>query len=341
MKIHNWGILAPGNIARSFATALNGVENAKLHSVASRNIDRAHSFAKEFNVATVAPSYAALIADPDVDIIYIATPHNLHAEQSIACLKAGKAVLCEKPMTVNLEEAQSVIATAELQQQFYMEAVWTRFLPIYRKIQAWIDEGKIGEVEMVQASFGFAIPFDEQSRIFNAELAGGCLLDMGIYPITFAQLILANSPEKNPDQVMVPSSIAALGHVGKTGVDERTGIVLKYPDGKIATLNSSLKTSTSGDAWVFGSKGNIHVPAFWSAQSATLFTGNRLPYTESDTVQCLHEVNGYEYEIIETQRCLEKGLLQSPTMSWNKSLSMMQVMDEVRRQIGLSYPFEK
>ena len=336
MKVHNWGILAPGNIARSFAKALSFVENARLISVASRDIDRAQNFAKEFDVAKVAANYGALIADPDIDIIYIASPHHLHAEQSTACLEAGKAVLCEKPMTVNFREAQAVIAVAEQHQQFYMEAVWTRFLPIYQKIQAWIDEGKIGDVEMVQASFGFAMPFDEHGRCFNAELAGGCLLDMGIYPITFAQLILGHAP----DDATGPSNIAALGHVGNTGVDERTGIVLQYPGGKIATLNTSLKTNTSGDAWIFGSKGNIHVPSFWSAQSATIFTGDTLPYSKVDTTDYPHKINGYEYEIVEAQRCLEKGLLQSPTMSWSQSLAVIEIMDEVRRQIDLKYPFE-
>jgi len=330
MKEYKWGILAPGNIARSFATALNGIENAELYCVASRSKERAQQFANEFNATTVAASYSALINDPHIDVVYIASPHHVHAEQSIACLKAGKAVLCEKPMTVNCLDAQTVIDTAKQENRFYMEAVWTRFLPIYSKIRNWINNDRIGDVQMVQASFGFAVPFDANSRIYNADLAGGCLLDMGIYPITFAQLILGGSPDK----------IAALSHIGDTGVDEHTGIVLHFSDGKIATLNSSLKATTSCDAWIFGSKGRIHVPQFWFADKAILYTGNQLPHTVTETASCPHAINGYEYEIYETHRCLEQGLTQSPTLPWRTSLNIMNIMDEVRQQVGLTYPSE-
>ena len=343
MKNYNWGVIAPGKIANSFATALSAVDRATLYSVASRNESRANAFADKHGFETVATSYQELINDPKVDIIYIASPHNLHHEQSIACLQAGKAVMCEKPMTVNAIEAQQVLETAAKHNGFYMEAVWTRFLPIYQQIRAWLDQGKIGDVQLIQASFGFAFPFDPQSRLYDLNLAGGALLDMGIYPITFAQWVTNARP----------TDVSATGVLGETGVDESTSITLKYPPREndsdsaksiIATLNTTTNANTVYDAWIIGSKGRIKVPMFWRAESASLFVDSesnpRLDEPATDTVKIPHRVNGYEGEIIEAMRCLDIGLLESPALPWAESLAVMKIMDEVRAQIGLIYPFE-
>jgi len=330
MKNTNWAIIAPGNIAEKFATALQAVNGAHCYSVASRNIQRAQKFADQFGFEKVGESYQALISDPKVDAVYIASPHMLHAEQSISCLNAGKAVLCEKPMTVNSQEARKVIEAARQNNTFFMEAVWTRFMPIHRKVREWISQGQIGETEMLQASFGVAMNYGPEHRIFNSELAGGALLDLGIYPITMAQIAFAEAPSK----------ISALAEIGVTGVDENLGMVLHYSQGQIATLNASVRATTSCDAWIFGSAGRIHLPLFWCAEVATLYKNDDTTPREVEKHQHAHAVNGYEYEIEEVQRCLNTGLLESPLLPWNESLTTMKIMDEVRSQIGLKYPFE-
>lgn len=330
MNTINWGIIAPGNIADKFATALRGVAGAALYSVASRTPEKAAAFANRHGFETYATNYDALINDPKVDAIYIASPHMLHAEQSIACLKAAKAVLCEKPMAVNSQDAQKVVNIARQQNTFFMEAVWTRFMPVHNKIQHWINNGRIGEVQMVQASFGFARNFTPEHRLFDPQLAGGALLDIGIYPITMAQIAIGGTPQR----------ITAMAELGRSGVDENLGVLLHYPQGQIATLNASLRANTSWDAWIFGSEGSIHIPLFWFAESATLFSGSMPTMTEVEKIAHPHQINGYEYEIEEVHRCLNEGLLESPLMSWQESIQVMGIMDEVRSQIGLRYPFE-
>lgn len=326
-----WGIIAPGNIAAKFAAALREVDNAVLYSVASRDVAKAQSFAAKHGFLHTADSYQDLINDPNVDVIYIASPHNLHAEQTLACLQAGKPVLCEKPMTVNSAQAAEVTKAASENNTFYMEAVWSRFLPVYKRIRQWIDNGDIGDIQLIQASFGFNFPFDPKSRLFDPNLAGGALLDVGIYPITFAQWVM---------QDQYPTSISAVGSLGVTGVDERSAIALQYRGGQIATLTSTVLADTVYDGWIIGSKGKIKVPMFWCAESAQLISGSRADIDVVDSVHLPHQPNGYEGEILEVQRCLEQGELQSPLLPWSSSLSVMNVMDEVRDQLGLIYPFE-
>lgn len=326
----NWGILAPGSIAQQFAHALQSDDRAHLYCVASRNKQRATDFANQYGFETVADDYQALMDDPQVDVVYIASPHMLHAEQSIACLQAGKAVLCEKPMSVNLADAQQVIETARVNNTFYMEAVWTRFMPFHRKIREWIDSDQIGAPQLVQANFGFAFPFDPTHRLYNPDLAGGALLDLGIYPISIAQMAI-----KEP-----PVQISAAAHLGATGVDESTGITLRYGNGQLAVLNATARATTANDAWIFGSKGSIHIPDFWCAESAILNTSQDRRQIEIERFEQPHRVNGYEGEIDEVHKCLDQGILESPTLPWSESLSIMAIMDQVREQIGLRYPFE-
>ncbi len=335
MKEVNWAIMAPGNIATKFATALKGVESAKLYSVASRNPRKAAEFANQFTFEKSAASYADLVADPKVDVVYIASPHSLHAEQSILCLQAGKAVLCEKPMTVNTPEAEAVFSLAKKKHLFFMEAVWTRFMPTLQKVRSWIEEGRIGQVEMVQANFGFCFPFEASHRLYDKALAGGALLDLGIYPITFAQWVMQQAP----------NDISAIGQIGQSGVDEKNAVLLHYPSGGIAVLNSSITTETSNEAWIFGSKGKIKIPQFWQCQQATLFERknrgfegkNRDNNEITSLFEAPHRINGYEYEIEEVHRCLSERLIESPIMPWDQSITTMQIMDEVRQQIGVRY----
>lgn len=332
MKELNWAIMAPGNIAAKFATALQGVDSAKLYSVASRNPHKATEFANRFSFEKSAASYAELLADPKVDVVYIASPHSLHAEQSISCLQAGKAVLCEKPMTVNTTEAEAVFSLAKKKNLFYMEAVWTRFMPTLQKVRQWIEDGHIGEVEMIQANFGFCFPFEASHRLYDKTLAGGALLDLGIYPITFAQWVMQQAP----------SDISAVGQIGQSGVDEKNAILLHYPSGGIAVLNSSITAETTNEAWIFGSKGKIKIPQFWQCQQAILFEGDSRNNSEIETVfDAPHRVNGYEYEIEEVHKCLSEQLIESPILPWNESITIMRIMDEVRNQIGLRYSVDE
>jgi len=285
----NWAILAPGKIAEKFATALKGVENAHLYSVASRNFDRAQAFADTHGFETVASSYAELMADPKVDVVYIASPHAFHAEQSIACLNAKKAVLCEKPMTLNVKQAQQVFDAAQQNNVFYMEAVWARFMPLLKKVKEIIDEGEIGDVKMAQASFGINVPFNQSHRLYNKQLGGGALLDLGIYTISFAQWLMQT----------MPSSISAESTIGNSGVDEQT----------------------------------IKLPSFWKCEKAIIENNDG----KQRVIEMPHRINGYEGEIEEVNRCLKQGKIESDILSWQESLSVMQIMDQIRSQIGLTY----
>jgi len=321
----NWAIIAPGNIAKKFATALQGVQNVNLYSVASRNLSRAQEFARDYGFETVAESYEILIADPRVDVIYIASPHTLHVEQSIACLNAGKSVLCEKPMSINAADAKRVFDAARVNNVFYMEAVWTRFMPMLDKARELIDGDSIGEIQTVQASFGIDVPFSPKHRLHNPQLAGGALLDVGIYTITFAQWLMQTPPVQ----------VSALSQLGKTGVDERTGVILRYPGGQVATLNSAITSRSNHEAWIFGSKGSIQMSSFWQCQEMILHANG-----SSERFNMPHRINGYEGEIEEVNRCLNEGKIQSDIFPWSESLTVMEIMDEARSQIGLRYPAE-
>lgn len=325
MKKINWAIIAPGKIATTFCSALKEIDSAQLYSVASRSPSKAKAFANKFGFVKHAQNQQALLADPLIDIVYIASPHTFHTETAIECLKAGKAVLCEKPMSINSSEAERVFAAAKEHNTFFMEAVWTRFMPIYQQVLKWVDDGLIGEIKMLQASFGILKPYDPSHRLYDIELAGGALLDVGIYPITFAQMLMQEAPEK----------ISAVAHIGKSGVDENNGVTLRYKNGVIATLSSAINTKSSHDGWIYGSKGSIQIPNFWQAQSALL--------TSEDchhSMSIEHKINGYEYEIEEAHRCLQENLLESPRMNWKSSAIIMNIMDKVRSEIELQYPSE-
>jgi len=324
-RTYNWGIVAPGNIAQQFAKALQATPGAQCWSVASRDQIRAESFAKDFGFNIAAKDYQSMLADPDLDIVYIASPHHCHAEQSIQALQAGKHVVCEKPFVVNSKEAQLVTQAARQSKCFFMEAVWTRFLPIYDTIKQW-RENEIGELQAIIASFGIAPFADPKHRINNPDLAGGALLDLGIYPITLADYLLNAEPEK----------IKATTKLGSTGVDNTTSIQLRYESGVVASLLCSSQSELDNQGWIFGTKGKIQIPNFWCAESATLYQQGGEP----TTIFVPHTVNGYEFEIEEIQHCLERNQTESKILPLDISARVMLIMDDVRQQIGLRYPFE-
>jgi dihydrodiol dehydrogenase / D-xylose 1-dehydrogenase (NADP) len=323
----SWGILGTGNIAHQFATALNAMDDAVIAAVGSRTQKSADAFGNEFGVPRRHPSYQALADDPDVDLIYVATPHGLHKENTIMCLEAGKGVLCEKPFTINRGDAEEVIAVARKHQVFLMEAMWTRFIPAVQQALKWIDEGAIGDVRMVQASFGFRWDAPEGAALFDPAMGGGSLLDVGIYPITLAHLAFGDAPHR----------IQSIPTLGRNGIDEQAAMVLGFDGGGLAVLASAIMTDTPTDAWIMGTKGMIQLhDEFWCASKVSLKRGDADPETHEFPLMC----NGYEYEAQEAQTCYRAGKLESETMSHATTLEMLDILDELRAQWGLKYPME-
>ena len=323
----NWAVVGTGNIVKKFILGLSHVENAKLKTVVSRSAKKAQIFSEEYAIENYTSSFDSVLSDPSIDIIYIGTPHTSHAEYAIRALEKGKAVLCEKPMTVNREEAERVINASRENNTFFMEAMWTRFLPAIRKVKEWLDDKLIGDVKMVESSFGDLAPFDPEWRLFNKELAGGALLDIGIYPLSFSQMVYSSFPER----------IVSSMFLGQSGVDEMTNIILDYPNGSAAVLSTAINCNLETSCRIFGTKGKIEIPDFVYARKAILTVYNQ--YEEISSPDFIS--NGYNYEAEEVMRCVEKGLIESPLMKHEESLDILSIMDTIRHQNGLVYPCEE
>ena len=321
-----WGIIGAGKIARKFAAGLKAAKGAELIAIGSRTQEKADAFGDEFDIPHRHASYEALAADPEVHAVYVATPHPMHKDPSILCLNAGKAVLCEKPFTVNAVEAEQVIRVARKNKVFCMEAMWTRFLPPIVKLRELLADGVIGEVRMVMADFGFRSGWDPEGRLLNLRLAGGGLLDVGIYPISLAAMILGEAKE-----------VSGLAHVGETGVDEQAGMVLSYEGGRLAVLATGVRTKTPMEAWILGTEGRLHLHhAWWHGSPMTLEFDGREP----EQIQVPVEGNGYNYEAEEVGRCLAAGKTESDVMPLNETLSIVKTMDRLRALWGVKYPME-
>ncbi len=317
-----WGILGTGNIAQQFARGLAELPDAQLVGVGSRNLETAQAFATDFGAAHAHGSYDALAQDSEAEVVYIATPHTLHAENSLLCLGAGKAVLCEKPFALSAAQAQTVIDAARAEGLFLMEAMWTRFFPLFGTLRELVEAGRIGEPKLLHADFGFAGPVT-QNRLFNPELGGGALLDVGVYPVSLASYLLGT-----------PTEVSSHAHLGKTGVDEQNAIVLKHQNGALALLSSTIRAATPQEAFIMGTEGNIRVCAPWWQPEKLVLTDTNGEETFSSPLP--H--NGYAYEAAEVMRCLREGRLGSPLMPLAETLSIMQTLDTCRAQWGLRYP---
>jgi dihydrodiol dehydrogenase / D-xylose 1-dehydrogenase (NADP) len=318
-----WGIMGPGVIAHSFVKGLQALPDATIFAVGARSMEKAAAFAQLYDIPNVYGSYEEMLNNPEVDIVYIATPHTLHKECTLMCLKAGKAVLCEKPFTINAQEAQEVIDYAKKARLFLMEAMWTRFLPAIVKVRDLLKKEVIGEIRQVKADFGFRCAWEPKNRLLNLRMGGGALLDVGIYPISLASMIFGVQPDK----------IQSIAHLGDTGVDEQFMAVLGYGDGKIASLSGAIRTDTPQDAWIIGTKGYIRIPDFWHAASVILCLKDK----QVENIQLPYEATGYGYEAAEAMRCLRQEKLESDIMPLQESLSIMQTMDIMRKQWGLAY----
>ncbi len=320
-----WGILGCGNIAGKFADGLRAVPEAKLHAVASRSEPKARQFREKHGAAKWYADYESLAADPEIDVIYIATPHVFHKTHTMLCLSSGKHVLCEKPFAVNRKEAEEMVAAARTKKLFLMEAMWTRFLPVIREVRRLLTQGIVGDVRMITADFGFRADFDPQSRLFDPALGGGSLLDVGVYTVAWANMIF-NKP---------PSSLVSTASFAATGVDNQAATILRYDKGELALLSSSLSAATANEAGIFGTRGSIRIPSFWRAMRATV-SGE-----DKKEISIPFKANGYEYEAEEVMRCVEDGKVESPTMPLADSLAILAMLDEIRGQWGLVYPMEQ
>lgn len=318
-----WGIIGTGKIARAFANALKDVPGAVLAGVASRSQDKADAFGREFGALASYGSYEALAQAGGIDLVYVGTPHPQHADNALMALRAGKGVLCEKPFTMNLREAEQVVTLARSRRLFLMEAMWTRYLPAYQEVKRILASGEIGAPRQVVADFGFAANFGPEHRVFNPALGGGALLDLGIYPLSVAAGLLGPVLE-----------VRAQAMMGPTGVDVHTGFMLKHAGGAMSVSSCSLLARSPAELTVSGERGQVRMNTmFHRATSVTVKTEDGA----ERTIATPYLGNGYVHQAIEAQRCWREGLLESPAMPLEETLALMGVMDEIRRQIGLRY----
>jgi predicted dehydrogenase len=322
-----WGILGTGAIARRFVRGLRPLPEAVVFAVGSRSEASAAKFADEHNIPRRHASYEDLASDPGVDVIYIATPHPLHAENATLCLQAGKAVLCEKPFCVNAAEAERVVELAREKRLFIMEGMWTRFFPLMKEVRRLVSQRALGEVRILNVDFGFRADLDPASRLFDQKLGGGALLDVGVYCVSFASMVLGR-----------PSGFVGLPHLGETGVDEQASIILEHEGGRLANLSIGIRTTTPQEATIMGTEGyvRIHAP-WWRPTSMTISR----PGTEEETIETPVSGNGFDYEAAEVMRCLKAGKTESDVMPLDETVSVMRTMDGIRAAWGLRYPGEE
>lgn len=321
-----WGILGTGRISKTFARALKDTPGAVLAGVGSRTRDAADAFAREFGGAAYG-SYEELAAASDVDLIYVGTPHPLHVENARMALNAGKGVLCEKPFTMNRREAEELVALARAKKLFLMEAMWTRFMPALAEVRKIVESGEIGPVHQVNAELGFKSEAGPDHRLFNPALGGGALLDLGIYPLSIAVALLG-PVEK----------VTAQADLGPTGVDEQTGFLLRHRGGGMSVCSCSLRARLPGELTIAGEGGHVRMNTlFHHTHTVTVVRADGI----ARTVPTPFLGNGYVHEVLEAQRCWRAGLIESPGMTHEESLALMGVMDEVRRQIGVSYAADR
>lgn len=325
MKNVNWGIIGLGNIAAKFCDDLMLLPNATIHAVASRSKEKAEDFAGKYKATFAYGSYQDILECPDLDVIYIATPHHLHCENTLMCLEKGIPVLCEKPLALNAKQVNRMLAKVAEKDVFLMEALWTRFLPQTLKVMELIDAGAIGGVHSIKADFGFQAKFDSAGRVFNQALGGGSLMDVGIYPVFLALLIMGK-----------PTEIQAVASIGETKVDENCGLLFKYDSGQLAILHSSIIANTETEAFIYGENGTIHIPSRWHGPISCINILRKDKVTEQ--ISIANEGNGYTYEAKEVMSCLKEGKRQSLFLPHNFSLTLIKTLDEIRRKAGICYP---
>lgn len=361
MKI-GWGILGTGRIAAKFAPDLALAPACRAVAVGSRDAARARDFASRFAIPRAHGSYLELVQDPEVDVVYVASPHPWHREHCLLAIDHGKAVLCEKPFAMSAAEAGEVVSRARARGVFLMEGMWTRFFPAMTRLREFLRAGLIGEVRAIHAAFGFRAAQDPADRLLNKRLGGGALLDVGIYPLSLAAMVLGTDLE-----------VRALSHIGATGVDEQTALLLRSPTGAVATLACAVRTELPGDAFILGTHGRIHVPApFWRPRELRWEKGHepgtgprgrllalahhlrgRLPAPLERAAgaaarrlllrgpgrreRFAERGHGFHHEIAHVAACLRDGRHESAIMPLDETVAILELMDRARAAIGLHY----
>ncbi|MFG2607783.1 Gfo/Idh/MocA family protein [Streptomyces sp. NPDC048514] len=322
-----WGILATGGIAAAFAADLVDLPDAEIVAVASRRPEPARAFAERFGAERAYGDWESLAADADVDVVYVATPHSAHRAAAGLCLAAGRNVLCEKAFTLNAREAAELVALAAEHDRFLMEAMWMYCNPLIRRLKALVEDGAIGEVRTVQADFGLAGPFPPAHRLRDPALGGGALLDLGVYPVSFAQLLLGE-----------PDGVAAHAVLSAEGVDLQTGALLSWASGALASVHCSIVGGTAVTASVTGSRGRIDIPAgFFHPDRFVLHRDGRDP-EEFAAGPADGPRTTLRHEAVEVMRALRAGETQSPLVPLEGTLAVMRTLDAIRDRVGVRYP---
>jgi predicted dehydrogenase len=324
----HWGIIGTGSIAHQFARGLAVLDDAMLVAVASRTKESAHKFAEEFGVPHCHVGVEQLAANEHVDVVYVATPHPMHKDNTLHCLDGGKPVLCEKPFGMNASEATEMVERAREKGLFLMEAMWTHCFPAMAKVREIVNSGAIGAIRQVHSTFCFRCAWNPDSRLLDPNLGGGALLDVGVYNIALARMIYQREP----------SRISSMAHLGDTGVDEQSSVILWYANGAMAVLTCAIRTSTPHEAAVYGTDGYIKIPPmFWQPDRIIVKTSQN----QEEAFFFDRVGNGYNYEAEEVMNCLRNGDLESRTVPLDTSVAIMRTMDSIREQWGLVYPMEK
>ncbi len=323
-KVYNWGILAPGRIARRFAGELQQLDNACIYAVGSSDLSRAKAFADDFGAKHFYGSYKELVSDPNVDIIYIASPHSHHAEHALLCMRNKKHVLCEKAFALNLSEVEKMVDCAKENNVFLMEAFFTPHQPSYRKAKQIINSGELGKLKYIHSWFGFnKSPYDVSQRLFNPELGGGALLDIGLYPVFDALFFLGE-----------PKHITTNAELAETGIDQSITIRLDYNDGLSVAIFASFFATSGVGTDLFCEKGIVGLRR---TSSVDQWLDIDCPRVNVERLNWSPTGCGLKLEAMEAMRCLDEGLLQSPVMPHSKSLLLMKTLDEIRRKAGIVY----
>lgn len=319
MKI---AILGAGGIAKIMADTINQIDGIENYAVGSRDYSKAKEFAAEYGFQKAYGSYEELVQDKEIDLIYIATPHSHHYQHSKLCLENGQNILCEKAFMVNEAQAKEIVALGQEKRLFVGEAIWTRYMPMRQTINDVIASGVIGDVVSITANLGYQI--DHVPRILKSELAGGALLDLGVYLINFASMILGNQIQ----------NIQATGMITEEGVDSQNSIVLTYPQGKMAILHTTTKANTDREGVIYGTEGYLKIENVNNYEKIHIYNKQ---YQLTKTIEAPKNINGYEYQVLAAKKAIEEGKIECNEMPHDESVLMMKIMDDIRKQWGVTY----
>ena len=322
MKKVRWGIVSTGRITHQFVQDFQHVPNGEVVAVASRSQESADTFAAQYDIPRAYAAYQRLLEDPDVDAVYVATPHTVHYQNTIDAIRARKHVLCEKPFTVNVRESRNLFRMAEQSSVFVMEAMWTYFLPAIQKAQEWVAQGRIGKLRQLKADFGYPLlPYDPGRREYNAALAGGCLLEMGIYPVALARLFIQHDPV----------AIQVVAHKAPNGVENDVAMLFDYgdsADGAVATLATSFRSKLQNWAYIIGEEGYIAIPDFWQARECSLYhLDSRIDHFDDGRTSL-----GFNYETVSVNEDILAGRQQNQIMPWSNTIRFQQDMERVKKK---------